>query len=42
MGEVRMNSYMIFSYGVLHMDIPVLANQQKLTFISSVQTQDAV
>ena len=29
-------------YGLLHKDTPVLANQQKLTFISSVQTLDAV
>ena len=28
----------MFSYGLQHMDTPVLANQQKLTFISSVQT----
>ena len=32
-GEVRTNSKQ-------HMDTPVLANQQKLTFINSVQTTD--
>ena len=32
----------MFSYGLVHMDTPVLANQQKLTFISSVQTLDAI
>ena len=29
-GEVRINSLVIFSYGLLHMDIPVLANQEEL------------
>ena len=29
-------------YGLLHMDTPVLANQQKLAFISSVRTLDAI
>ena len=32
----------VFSYGLLHMDTLVLADQQKLTFISSVWTLDAV
>ena len=32
---------MMLSYGLLHMDIPKLADQQKLTFISSVLTWDA-
>ena len=40
-GEVRMNSQVIF-YGLQHMDTPQLAQQQKLTFISSVQTQDTI
>ena len=31
-----------FSYGPLHMDEPVLANQQKLTYNSFVSTQDTV
>ena len=31
----------MFSYGLLHMDTLVLADQQKLTCISSVQTLDA-
>ena len=30
------------SYGLLHMDTPVLADQEKLTFISSAQTLGAV
>ena len=30
-GEVKINSY-----GLLHMDTPVLADQQKLTIIGSV------
>ena len=29
-------------YGLLHMDTPVLVNQQKFTFISSLQTPDAI
>ena len=29
-------------YGLLHMDTPVLAEQQKLTFTKSVQTLDAI
>ena len=41
-GEVTMNSKVIFSYGLLYMDTPVLADQQISTFISSVQTLDAV
>ena len=32
----------MLSYGLLHMDGPVLANQQKLTFLSSVRNVDAV
>ena len=31
------HSWVMFSHGFLHMDIPVLAEPQKLTFISSVQ-----
>ena len=41
-GEVRMKLYVTYSYGLLHMDTPVLANQQKMTSISSVQTLDAI
>ena len=41
-GEVRMNSSVTFFYGLLQMDTPVLANQQELTYISSVWTHDAV
>ena len=32
----------MFSYRLQHMDTPVLADQQKLTFISSVWTLDAL
>ena len=32
---------MEFFYGLLHMDTQVLADQQKLTLISSVRTLDA-
>ena len=32
---------MIFFFVLQHMDTPVLADQQKLTFINSVQTLDA-
>ena len=37
-----MNLPVTFSHGLLHMDISVLANQQRLTFISSVRTLDTV
>ena len=33
---------MTFFYGPLHMNVPVLVNQQELIYISSVQTQDVV
>ena len=32
-GEVKTNSSSMFYYGRLHMDTPVLADQQKVTFI---------
>ena len=41
-GEVRANSKVMFSYGLLHIDVPVLANQQRLKYTSYVQTLDAV
>ena len=41
-GEVRMNSLAMFSYGLLHMDMQVLADQQELIYNSSVWTQDVV
>ena len=41
-GEARTNSWVLFSYEFLPMDIPVLATQQVLTYINSVQTLDAV
>ena len=31
-----------FIYGPLHMDMSVLADQQELIYISSMQTQDVV
>ena len=40
--ELRTNSKVIFSDRLLHMDPTVLANQQKLTVISSLQTLDTV
>ena len=40
--KVRINSEVTFSYGFLYMDMPVLADQQGFTYISSAQTQDAV
>ena len=39
-GEVGMNSNSMFSYGLQHMDTLVLADQQKLIYISSVWTLD--
>ena len=40
-GEVRMNSYLM-SYRLPHLATPVLADQQRLTYINSVQTLDTV
>ena len=34
--------HVTFSYGPLHMDVPVLADQQEPTYNSSVRTQDVV
>ena len=34
-GEVSTNSQLMFSYGPLHMDISVLADQQRLMYISA-------
>ena len=39
--EAKTNSCMTFFYELLQMDRQVLADQQRLTYISSVQTQDA-
>ena len=39
--KARTNSKMTFSYGPLHMDVPVLADRQELTYNSSALTQDA-
>ena len=36
------NALVVFFYGPLHMNMPVLANQQELAYISSVQTLDVV
>ena len=41
-GEVKITSNMTFIYGLLHMEIPVLADQQELIYISSVQIQNVV
>ena len=41
-GEVGMNSQMKFFSGPPHMDTPVFADQQKLTFITCAQTLGAV
>ena len=35
-GEVITDILTMFSYGLLHMDKPVLANQQGFTYISSL------
>ena len=40
-GEVKTNSLAMFSYGLQHMDTPILADLLKLTFISFVRTQGA-
>ena len=40
-GEARENSKATFSYGLLHMAVPVLVKQQRFRHISSSQTQDA-
>ena len=40
--EAKKNSLAMFSHGFLHMDTPVLTKQQRLIYISSVQTLDAV
>ena len=38
--EARTKSSVIFPSGALHMDESVLADQEELTYNSSVQTQD--
>ena len=40
--EKQGQTHVIFSYGPLHMDVPVLVDQQELIYKSSVQTQDVV
>ena len=40
--EVKTNSLVAFSDGLLHTDTPVLTDQQKLTYISFVQSLDAI
>ena len=40
--ESRMDLWVKFLYGPLHMDIPVLANQQELTYNTPVWTQGIV
>ena len=39
-GEVNTNAQVTFYYGLLLMDAPVLADGQKFTFTSAVQTLD--
>ena len=39
-GDVRTDSLAMFFYGLLHMDTPVLADYQGITYISSSQTLD--
>ena len=41
-GEVKMNSYVTFSDGPLHTNLPVLGDQQELTYKSSVQSLDVI
>ena len=41
-GEVKKNSKATFSDGILHMDISMLIDQQKITFISSLRTLGAL
>ena len=41
-GEVRTNSQVKFSYGLLYIDAPVLVYWQGLIHTSSAQTLDAV
>ena len=36
--KIMVNIWMVFSYGLLHMDTPVLADQQELTYINCVDT----
>ena len=35
-GEAKTKSSVTFSYGLLHMDMPVLDNQEELTYNSPV------
>ena len=41
-GEVKTDSLATFSNGLLHIDTPILADKHELTFISFVQTLDAI
>ena len=41
-GKIRTNSRVTFYCGLLHMDAPMLAVQQRFTYISSAWTLDAV
>ena len=41
-GEDRTNSSITFSYRLLHMNVPMLVDQQELTYNSSMWTQDVV
>ena len=41
-GEARTNLWMTFFSGFKQMDMPVLADQQELIYISSVQIEDVI
>ena len=41
-GEVSVNSFTMFSNGLLCIDTPVLTNQQKLTVINSMWALDTI
>ena len=36
------DEHVTFFHGTLHMDVPVLADQQELIYINSVWTQEAI
>ena len=41
-GEVRTNTYKMFSSGLLRIDVLVLVDHQRLIYISLVRTLDAI
>ena len=40
--EAKIKSLVTFSYGLFHMDVPLLADQQELKYNSFIRTQDVV